>query len=58
MMEKYGVDVSKKEPTEDQLKKLSASGKPFKMPGSYKEASEMIAELEKTAEEKQFIIKK
>lgn len=46
MMEKYGVDMAQKPPTDDQLRKLKALDPNFKMPGSYKEAAEMISEAE------------
>lgn len=47
MMEKYGVDMDLKAPTDDQLRKLKALDPEYKMPKSYKEAAERIAELEK-----------
>ena len=46
MMEKYGVDMAQKPPTDDQLRKLKALDPKFKMPQSYKEAAEMISEAE------------
>ena len=47
MMEKYGVDMDQKAPTDDQLRKLKALDPNYRMPKSYKEAAEMISELEK-----------
>ena len=47
MMEKYGVDMEEKAPTDEQLRKLKALDPNYKMPKSFKEATEMISEMEK-----------
>ena len=47
MMEKYRVDMDQKAPTEEQLRKLKALDPNYKMPKSFKEAAEMISEMEK-----------
>lgn len=40
-MEKYGVDMEKMPPTEEQLEKLKAMGLP--VPDSFKEAQEVLS---------------
>ena len=46
-MEKYGVDMESMPPTDEQLRKIKAMNPEAKLPEGFKEASEMIAELEK-----------
>lgn len=43
-MEKYGVDMEKMPPTEDQMKLLKEMG--LKIPDNFKEAQEKISESE------------
>ena len=47
MMEKYGVDMDQKAPTEEQLRKLTALDPNYKMPKSFHEAADMISEMVK-----------
>ena len=47
MMEKYGVDMEQKAPTDEQLRKLKELDPNYKMQKSFKEAAEMISEMEK-----------
>ena len=46
-MEKYGVDMETMPATDEQLRKIKAMNPDAKLPQGFKEAAEMIAEMEK-----------
>ena len=46
-MEKYGVDMEVTPPTDEQLRKIKAMNPDAKLPANFKEAAEMISEMEK-----------
>lgn len=46
-MEKYGVDMETIPPTAEQLGKIKAMNPDAKLPANFKEAAEMISEMEK-----------
>lgn len=51
MMEKYGVDMDLMPPTDEQLRKIKAVDKNIPLPGSFKEAQEILSKFEKTGDE-------